>query len=120
MTQGCALFLCAVEGESAGEPLAPRAGCQLPSMSAAHLSEARSKLRLACFAQQIRLPLGVIPKMGFWVHRSSFQSQDVQEDRELPSDHRISFPEQSAGRPCRTFASSWRSDRATRLSPLRA
>src|SRR5215211_6337285 len=84
MTQGCALFLCAVEGESAGEPLAPKAGCQLPSMSAAHLSEARSELRFACFAQQIRLPLGVIPKVGFWVHRSSFQSRDVQEDRDLP------------------------------------
>jgi hypothetical protein len=38
------------------------------------------------FAQQIRLPLGVIPKMGFWVHRASFQSRDVQEDRDLPSD----------------------------------
>jgi hypothetical protein len=23
--------------------------------------------------------------MGFWVHRASFQSRDVQEDRDLPS-----------------------------------
>jgi hypothetical protein len=72
--QGCALFLCAAEGKSAGEPLAPEAGRHPPWVHAAHLSEARGKLCLACFAEQIGVALGVIPKMGFWVHDSSFHS----------------------------------------------
>src|SRR5215204_1609477 len=67
-------LLCAAEGKSASEPPAPQAGSHSLWMRAAHLSEARGKLRLACFTQQIGVALGVIPKMGFGVHGPSFHS----------------------------------------------
>jgi hypothetical protein len=83
--RGCALFLCAAERKSASEPPAPKAGCHPPWMHAAHLSEARGELRLACFAKQIGVALGVVSKMGFRVHGSSFPLRKT--CREIASFH---------------------------------
>jgi hypothetical protein len=75
VTQGCALFLCAAERKSAREPLTPKAGCCGPRRRATHLSNPRGTLRFSCFAQQIGVALGVITKVRFRVHASSFHSQ---------------------------------------------